>query len=1575
MDQFRKHSLVHILSRSGSERTVEDITISGTNSTRETFPLLNLPEETDNDKGPLGLTTLFHPLEPEVTVDIVFIHGLGGGSRKTWSKTPAPSHFWPKSWLPEDPDFQGVRIHSFGYRADWVERQKSILNITDFAQSLLGELKNNPLIRRGSTRLILVGHSMGGCVAKKAYILARQDVSCKDIASRIFSIFFLGTPHRGSDLAGILHKMLTVAWGAKPYVSDLIPNSTTLTEINDAFHHYAADVHLWSFYETMPVKMKVMNKLVVDKFSATLGYSNEEISPMDADHRHVCKFDSPMDPNYRKIRNALCTAVDMAKAQMTPTVPREALAKIEFLLGLADISYEDDLASLQELRHPGSCAWFTQQPHIVAWSHAEAKTPGLLWVAGRPAMGKSVLCSHVIDQFKARNTPCSYFFFKHGRSGRSTLVDCLRGLAYQMAAQDKLILQRLLQAENDNETWDRNDEIAMWRKLFLPIIFKSDTISDHVWVIDGFDECFRFSNWFKLALNLPDGLRVMMTSREIDEVHRGVASLGPRIRMQSISTADTVDDIRAYLTEKLGYLDLGDTEKLCKRILVKSQGSFLWVRLVLQEFETAYTDEDIEGILNDVPNDLHDLYVRMLASIENERRRAKLARPVLSWVALACRPLTIDELRCAIKLDINETPHNMEKAIPAACGQLVFIDQASRVHLIHETVREFLLSEDLQSPLAVKKGDQHGNIASLCCQYLTSEVFNAAQGLKPPRTAKTFVAPDIALVDYASRFFSDHLSRSDSKSHALMEDLVRFLKNSVLHWMEWIACSGELIPIRHTALNLVEYLHPGAKYTSPIDKNMQTIGSWAVDLVRVSARFHSKLLSCPSAIHHLIPPFCPLKSIISKACTTPAQSLDVRGFIHAEWDDCLTCINFREGKPTALAHGESCFAIGLSSGQVSVYDADYIKHISRLQHPERVGFLQFSNSDEYLASAGRKHICIWHPKGEALVWSWPLESPPLAMCFLAEEETLVYIDKKTRLVHGNLLTGEISVISWSANGNTTVPEYPPNRAAMSPELGFLALGYRSRPVHVFDIETLEFLGHCHTGEGNGVDAMAFSSNPDTPVLVVSNTDGSLTVFDAISMELRIQKSNICAHVLSISTNGTCLVTGDTRGFIEVYELSSHDTASLTLVYRIHASNDGIELIASNRDGFRIVSCQGNQACAWEPAILAQKDTDVSSQSDINSQITLPPRRFEVAGDGVYAEITTLACESNGNYIICGNSIGEVTLFATSDGQKLENLYRHSRCTRIIAMALSESRQIIITADDSATILIAKITENSPRWSKAKVLANRRFDTAVFGIVVNPDNDRILLIGKSVDAIWELPSGALIKTATSSHGGFRSAFNHPTNPDRFLTFSASTARIFKWKDFDEITGENGIQLHGPDHSLIPDWLTHELYGSTAGIVQASEAIGRGGIQLYHWRQPSFDSSESPLQAVDFDSLSSRLRKVVAVIGSTLLFLDTDFWVCSLDLTSFHQAPFAKRHFFILSDWLNVDGELLCRFTTKADFIFANKNDIVVVKHGLQFAETITFSPHKGWTVHSGSMHRRTPNSLIASANINPNIARR
>lgn len=173
------------------------------------------------------------------------------------------------------------------------------------------------------------------------------------------------------------------------------------------------------------------------------------------------------------------------------------------------------------------------------WKLGSPNSVPIFWLTGRPATGKSVLCSHVIDQLNTQKIKCSYFFFRHGKAGRSSLADCFRGLAYQMSLHDRTIAQRVLQLEQDGESWDQDDERAIWRMLFVSAIFKLSTISSHIWVVDALDECVKFSSWFKLLSQLPSGLRLFITSRSTDEIERGITSLAPQVVTWSLTNHDT----------------------------------------------------------------------------------------------------------------------------------------------------------------------------------------------------------------------------------------------------------------------------------------------------------------------------------------------------------------------------------------------------------------------------------------------------------------------------------------------------------------------------------------------------------------------------------------------------------------------------------------------------------------------------------------------------------------------------------------------------------------------------------------------------------------------------------------------------------------------------------------------------------------------------------------------------------------------------------------------------------------------------------------------------------------------------
>jgi hypothetical protein len=100
--------------------------------------------------------------------------------------------------------------------------------------------------------------------------LSKQNPAYQYLGSRLHSLFFFGTPHRGAALAQTLHKILRISsiTGQKAFMSNLEMGSATLRELNNQFRLYYTGIHLHSFTESKPM---LGNELIVDTESATLG--------------------------------------------------------------------------------------------------------------------------------------------------------------------------------------------------------------------------------------------------------------------------------------------------------------------------------------------------------------------------------------------------------------------------------------------------------------------------------------------------------------------------------------------------------------------------------------------------------------------------------------------------------------------------------------------------------------------------------------------------------------------------------------------------------------------------------------------------------------------------------------------------------------------------------------------------------------------------------------------------------------------------------------------------------------------------------------------------------------------------------------------------------------------------------------------------------------------------------------------------------------------------------------------------------------------------------------------------------
>lgn len=97
-------------------------------------------KNSDADSGAFGLHVVYTP-DHGHKADIVFVHGLGGTSRWTWSKNRDPDLFWPLTFLALEPDLCLARICTFGYNATLKKGGHAGHSVLDFAKDLLFDLK------------------------------------------------------------------------------------------------------------------------------------------------------------------------------------------------------------------------------------------------------------------------------------------------------------------------------------------------------------------------------------------------------------------------------------------------------------------------------------------------------------------------------------------------------------------------------------------------------------------------------------------------------------------------------------------------------------------------------------------------------------------------------------------------------------------------------------------------------------------------------------------------------------------------------------------------------------------------------------------------------------------------------------------------------------------------------------------------------------------------------------------------------------------------------------------------------------------------------------------------------------------------------------------------------------------------------------------------------------------------------------------------------------------------------------------------------------------------------------------
>lgn len=232
---------------------------------------------------------------------VVFVHGLAGDPFKTWQHDARSGSSWPQ-WIADS--LPRVDVFSLGYDAspsDWLGTTMPLFDRAKQVLAWLEEIAHRPMI--------LVGHSMGGLLAKE---LVRHGITggvdeWKSVAEQIKGIAFLATPHVGADLAGVLNKLGKVL-RTTVSLEELEKNEPYLRQLNEWFRNNAPGLGLStiSFYETR----RIGGALVVDASTADPGIQGAASIPLDADHISICKPDSREGLLHTRVRRFVEECID-----------------------------------------------------------------------------------------------------------------------------------------------------------------------------------------------------------------------------------------------------------------------------------------------------------------------------------------------------------------------------------------------------------------------------------------------------------------------------------------------------------------------------------------------------------------------------------------------------------------------------------------------------------------------------------------------------------------------------------------------------------------------------------------------------------------------------------------------------------------------------------------------------------------------------------------------------------------------------------------------------------------------------------------------------------------------------------------------------------------------------------------------------------------------------------------------------------------------------------------------------------------------------------------------------------------
>lgn len=383
----------------------------------------------------------------------------------------------------------------------------------------------------------------------------------------------------------------------------------------------------------------------------------------------------------------------------------------------------------------GTCRWLLDNSNFQNWKDPELSS--LLWVSAGPGCGKSVVSKMLIKELSKTSLPgkrrtICYFFFKEDDTLQRTAENALCAILHQILSTpgNSGLVRHAISPCNKSGVNIRESFAQMWE--ILMDIVQDEAAGEIICILDALDECEekegggrymliekfqKFHNDYIETTNSRNKcFKILVTSRPYVGIERKFKNLTKRdstIRLSGDEeSAKISEEIDLVIEEKVKMLrfqlELDDetTSALKEKLRSMKHRTYLWLRLIFEVLEQQLktTKNYLLDVIGKLPGTVDDAYEAILKRIpKNEFERA---RRLLSIVVVAERPLLVREMNVALAIDESLTQDSQASALSldlepeavfrAALGNIcgLFVTVAdSRVYLIHQTARSFLLSD------------------------------------------------------------------------------------------------------------------------------------------------------------------------------------------------------------------------------------------------------------------------------------------------------------------------------------------------------------------------------------------------------------------------------------------------------------------------------------------------------------------------------------------------------------------------------------------------------------------------------------------------------------------------------------------------------------------------------------------------------------------------------------------------------------------------------------------------------------------------------------------------------------------